>query len=125
MAELQDFVGTWKYDGRYPRSSHTITWRFDGRQLHGRWVVESTAADEEGNRKSFDLPVGDPWLENGVLLFHVLNGPWPSEFRLLSGAEAIVGASEEKLPPQLRTPEHQRSIEGHRVRLTRQTPATH
>jgi len=44
-------------------------------------------------------------------------GPYVTEFRLLGGGEAAVGAAVDKLPPELVGPEHQQSIEGHRVRL--------
>jgi hypothetical protein len=50
----------------------------------------------------------------------VNRGPYLSEFTLISKDEAVVGAAADKLPPEFAGPEHQRSIEGHRVRLLRQ-----
>ena len=63
--------------------------------------------------------VGEPWIEEGLLLFRVNGGPYITEFRLVGPDEAVVGAVN-KLPPELRSPDHKQSIEGHRVRLTRQ-----
>ena len=64
--------------------------------------------------------VGEPWIEEGLLLFRVNGGPYITEFRLVGPDEAVVGAAVNKLPPELRSPDHKQSIEGHRVRLTRQ-----
>ena len=38
------------------------------------------------------MQIGEPWLEDGVLFFHVNGGPFISEFQLLGKAEAVVGA---------------------------------
>jgi len=66
------------------------------------------------------MQVGDPWLEDGLLLFHLNSGPYVTEFRLVGPDEAVVGAAVHKLPPEFAKPEHQVSIEAHRVHLTRQ-----
>ena len=39
------------------------------------------------------MQIGEPWLEDGVLFFHVNGGPFISECRLLGKAEAVVGAA--------------------------------
>jgi len=67
------------------------------------------------------MQVSDPWLEDGLLLFHVNRGPYITEFRLVGSNEAVVGAAVGKVPPEFAGPDHQRSIEEHRVRLTRQS----
>jgi hypothetical protein len=65
------------------------------------------------------MQIGEPQLDEGRLLFHINGGPHWSEFRLVGADEAIVGAAIDKLPPEYAGPEHRRSIEGHRVRLSR------
>jgi hypothetical protein len=65
------------------------------------------------------MQIGEPWLEDDILLFHVNGGPFVTEFRLVGDHEAVVGAAVHKLPAQFagRDP---RAIAGHQVRLTRQ-----
>jgi len=70
------------------------------------------------------VQVGVPTIEEGRALFSMNGGPFATEFRLIGGSEAIVGAAVDKLPPELSGPEHQRSIEGHRVRMTRVSDAS-
>ena len=66
------------------------------------------------------MQVGEPWLEEGLLRFHLNGGPYITEFRRVGPDEAVVGAAVNKLPLEFTGPDCQRSIEGHRVRLTRQ-----
>ena len=70
------------------------------------------------------MQIGDPWLEDGLLLFRVNGGPYITEFRLVGSNEAVIGAAVGKLPPEFAGPEHQRSMEGHRVHLTRALDGT-
>jgi hypothetical protein len=127
MAAFEDFVGTWHADRGAPYSRHTFVWEHDGAGLRGRWLIEAAeseaarAAAAAGRQTRFDMQIGEPWMEEDCLLFHVNGGPVISEFRLLGANEAVVGAALTKLPPELTGPEFQRSIEGHRVRLRRQT----
>ena len=67
------------------------------------------------------MQISDAWLEDGLLLFRVNGVPFVSEFRLVGEGVAVVGAAVDKLPTRLAESEHKRSIEGHRVRLTRQS----
>ena len=126
MGGLNDFVGTWRAEKGAPYSTHTFTWEPSGASLRGRWVIEAPdseaarAAAAAGCPMRLEMVVGEPWLEGGLLLFHVNSGPYITEFRLVAPDEAVVGAAVNKLPPELRGPDHQRSIDGHRVRLTRQ-----
>jgi hypothetical protein len=122
MGELNDFVGTWRAEKRAPHSTHTFTWEHAGAGLRGRWVIE--AGDSEARAAAAAEPTRlnagqEPWLEKGLLLFHVNGGPYITEFRLVGPDEAVVGAAVDKLPPEFTGPDYQRSIEGHRVRLAR------
>jgi hypothetical protein len=127
MADLTQFVGTWTADVGSPFSSHTFTWEPEGSRLRGRWLIEAPdspaarAATEAGRPGRIEMQIGEPWLENGLLLFHVNGGPFVTEFRLVGEDEAVVGAAMNKLPPTFAGPEYSRSIEGHRVRLTRKS----
>jgi hypothetical protein len=126
MAGLSDFVGTWRAERGAPFSIHTFTWEDTGTGLRGRWVIEAAdspaarAAAAAGRPTRIEMQVGDPWLENGLLLFCLNGGPYISEFRLVGSNEAAVGAAMDKLPPELAGPEHRRMIEGHQVQLIRQ-----
>lgn len=126
MGELRDFVGTWRAEKGAPFSNHTFTWENTASGLRGRWIIEAAdspamrAAAAAGRPTRFEMQVGDPWLEDGLLLFRINGGPYITEFRLVRSNEAVVGAAVDKLPPEFAGPEHQRSIEGHRVLLTRQ-----
>jgi hypothetical protein len=128
MADFSDFIGTWRAEGGGPYSAHTFIWEPAGVGLLGRWIIEAAdspaarAAASAGKPTRFEMRVGKPWLEDDLLLFHVNDGPVVTEFRLVSRNEAVVGAAVHKLPPELAGPEHRPSIEGHRVRLTRQRP---
>jgi hypothetical protein len=125
MAGLSDFVGTWRAERGAPFSIHTFTWEETGTGLRGRWVIEAPdspaarAPTAAGMPKRFEMQVGDPWLESGLLLFRLNGGPYISEFRLVASNEAVVGAAMDKLPPEFSGPEHRRMIEGHRVKLIR------
>jgi hypothetical protein len=127
MVDLTQFVGTWTEDAGPPFSSHTFTWELNGARLRGRWLIAASdspaarAATESGRPQRIEMQIGEPWLEDGLLLFHVNGGPFVTEFRLVGQSEAVVGAAVHKLPPQFAAPEHSRSIAGHRVRLTRQS----
>jgi hypothetical protein len=127
MGELGDFVGTWRAEKRAPFSSHTFMWENTGTGLRGRWIIEAaaspaaSAAAASGRPTRFEMQVSDPWLEDGLLLFHVNGGPYITEFRLVGSNEAVVGAAVSKLPPEFAGPDYQRAIEGHRVQLTRQS----
>jgi len=129
MAELTPFVGTWIANVGHPFSSHTFTWESEGSCLRGRWLIEAPDSPAErsaaaaGRPLRIEMQIDEPWLEDGLLLFHVKGGPFVTEFRLVGEGEALVGAAAHKLPPQFAGPEHSRSIEGHRVRLTRQSDA--
>ena len=129
MTGVSDFIGVWSAASGFPYSSHTITWELDGQRLRGRWLIEAARppgahADQDGPKR-FEMQLGEPWIEDGVLLFHVNGGPYASEFRLAGQDEAIVGAAVDKLPPELRKPELQRSIEAHRARVRRGPALTH
>ena len=131
MTDFSEFIGTWRADREAPYSSHTFTWQPDDSGLLGRWIVEAAdspairaAAAATGRPTRFEMQVGQPWLEDDLLLFYVNGGPVATEFRLLSRNEAVVGAAVHKLPPELSGPEHRESIEGHRVRLTRKPETT-
>lgn len=127
MADLSDFIGTWRAEEGAPFSSHTFTWESAGLGLSGRWIIEAAdrpaarAAAAAGRPTRLEMRVGTPWLEDDLLLFHVNDGPFVTEFRIVSRNEAVVGAAVHKLPPEFAGPEHGRSIEGHRVRLRRQS----
>ena len=126
MADFSDFIGTWRAEEGAPYSSHTFTWETAGTGLLGRWIIEAAdspaarAAAAAGRPARFEMPVGKPWLEDDLLLFRLHDGPFVTEFRLVGRNEAVVGAAVHKLPSEFSGPEHLRSIEGHRVRLTRQ-----
>jgi hypothetical protein len=45
------------------------------------------------------MQIGEPWLEDGLLLFHVNGGPYITEFRLVDSNEAVLGAAVGKVPP--------------------------
>jgi hypothetical protein len=130
MNELGDFVGTWRASPGAPYSNHTFTWQVSDEGLEGRWIIEASdsprarEADAQGRPTRFEVPIESPWLESGVLFFRANNAPFVSEFRLAGPNDAVVGAAVEKLPAEFTGPEFQRSIEGHRVRLTRQSEAT-
>jgi hypothetical protein len=130
MTQLSDFIGTWCASQGPPYSDHTFTWEASTDGLQGRWIIEapdSPAAREaarQGRPTRIEIPIGSPWLESGVLLFRLHEGPYISEFRLTGPDEAVVGAAVDKLPAEFVGPEFQRSIEGHRVRLIRQPRRT-
>ena len=127
MADLIRFVGTWTADGGSPSSTHTFTWESEDARLRGRWLVEAPdspaarAAAAAGRPLRIEMQISDAWLEDGLLLFRVNGVPFVSEFQLVSEGVALVGAAVHKLPAQFAESEHKRSIEGHRVRLTRQS----
>jgi hypothetical protein len=130
MSQLSDFVGTWTSSRGEPFSDHTFTWQPSEDGLQGRWIIEAPvsptarSAASEGRPTRIEIPIDAPWLESGVLFFRMHAGPYISEFRLAGRDEAVVGAAVDKLPPELAGPEYQRSIEGHRVRLSRQSEGT-
>ena len=127
MSEVSDFVGTWRAEKGAPFSTHTFTWEDTGTGLRGRWIIEAPdspatrAAAAAGRPTRFEMQVSDPWLEGGLLLFQVNRGPYITEFRLVDSNEAVVGAAVGQGPPEFAGADHQRSIEGHRVHLTRQS----
>ena len=41
MAELSDFVGTWRAEKGAPLSSHTFMWENTASGLRGRWIIEA------------------------------------------------------------------------------------
>ena len=130
MGGLDHFVGTWRAEKGAPYSTHTFTWENTGAGLRGRWIIEAAAspaaraAAVAGKPTRVEMQVGDAWLEDGVLFFYLNGGPCITEFRLVDSDEAVVGAAVGKLPPAYSGPDYQRSIEGHRVRLTRQRGPT-
>ncbi|MGE3807931.1 MAG: hypothetical protein AB7K24_24975 [Gemmataceae bacterium] len=130
MTELSSFIGTWRASLGFPYSDHTFTWQVAGEGLHGSWVIEAADSPEareaaaQGRPTRWEIPIESPWLEAGVLFFRMNNSPFVSEFRLTGPDEAVVGAAVDKLPAELTGPSFQRSIEGHRVRLTRQSETT-
>lgn len=127
MGELTDFVGTWHAKREAPFSSHTFTWESTATGLRGRWIIEAPdspearAAAAAGRPTRFEMAVGDPWQEAGRLLFHINEGPYLSEFKLVGTNDAVLGAAVDKLPPELTGPDELQSIEGHRVQLSRQS----
>lgn len=121
-ADLSQFVGTWTADVGTPFSSHTFSWERAGSRLRGHWRIrapDSTTA-ATGQPKLVEMEISEPWLEDDLLLFHVNGGSLVTEFRIVGRGETVVGVAVHKLTPHLVGPEHNRSIEGHRVRLTRQ-----
>jgi hypothetical protein len=130
MTQLSDFVGTWRASSGPPSSDHTVTWVMSAEGLQGRWIIEATdssaiqEATRQGRPTRIELSIGTSWLESGVLLFRMHEGPYVSEFRLAGPDEAVVGAAVDKLPAELAGAQFQRSIEAHRVRLTRQIETT-
>lgn len=129
MADFSDFIGTWRADEGAPYSSHTFTWEPAGIGLVGRWIIEAAdspaarAVASAGRPTRLEMRVGRPWLEDDLLLFHLNDAPFVTEFRLVTQNEAVVGAAVHKLPSEFAGPEHRQSIEGHRVQLTRQVQA--
>ena len=127
MLELSHFVGTWRAEKGAPLSSHTFMWEQTAAGLRGRWIIEAPdspatrAMAAAGRPTRFEMQVGEPWLEDGLLLFHINGWPGVSEFRLVGPNEAVVGAAISKLPPELTKPEYRQAIERHRVQLTRQS----
>src|SRR5688572_16887934 len=124
MADLQDFVGTWRAERGVPYSIHTFTWETAGTGLLGQWIIEATVAERPPSSalvrhwpRRVLMPVGEPRLDGRRLLFNVSGSPFVTEFRLLDSGEAVLGAAVDKLPPECTGAEHQRSIEGHTVRL--------
>jgi hypothetical protein len=130
MNQLSDFVGTWRASRGAPFSDHTFAWQPSEDGLQGRWIIEAPDSPKAreaaslGQPTRIEIEVGSPWLESGVLFFSMPDGPYISEFRLAGPDEAVVGAAVDKLPAELSGPEYQRSIEGHWVRLTRQSATT-
>jgi hypothetical protein len=129
MSDLTHFVGSWVADAGAPFSTHTFTWELEGSRLRGRWLIEAPdspatrAVAAAGRPLRIELQIGDAWLEDGLLLFHVNEGSLVAEFRLVSESDAIVGAAVHKLPFQVSASAHKQSIEGHRVRLARRSEA--
>jgi hypothetical protein len=127
VADLIDFVGTWRAEGGSPFSTHTFTWESEDARLHGLWLVEAPdspaarAAAAAGKPLRIEMQISDAWLEDGLLLFRVNGVPFVSEFRLVGEGVAVVGAAVHTLSGQFAYADHKRSIEGHRVRLTRQS----
>jgi hypothetical protein len=124
MVDLQDFVGTWRSERGFPYSTMTFTWVITDDGLRGDWLIEAAAPPpgvdtwrSNPQAMRLQMQVGAPTLEEGRALFTINGGPYLTEFRLLGGGEAAVGAAVDKLPPEMAGPEHQRSIEGHRVRM--------
>ena len=130
MVQLTDFIGTWRAENGAPFTSHTFTWALRDGHLVGRWILEvpdaatARAATAAGRPTWGEMQIGEPWLEDGVLLFHVSGGPFITEFRLLGKAEAVVGAALHKLPQGAFSGYERsaaRSAAAHQVRLLRQT----
>jgi hypothetical protein len=127
VADLDHFVGTWTAENGSPFSTHTFTWESEDARLRGRWRVEApdspaaSAAAAAGKPLRIEMQISDAWLEDGLLLFRVNGVPFVSEFRLVGEGVAVVGAAVHKLPARLAESDHKRSIEGHRVILTRQS----
>jgi len=126
MGELSDFVGTWRAERGAPFSSHTFTWENTATGLRGRWIIEAAdtpevraAAAAAGRPTRLEMTVGNPWQEEGRLLFHINEGPYLSEFKLAGTNDAVLGAAVDKLPPEFTGPDEMPSIEGHRVHLSR------
>lgn len=67
------------------------------------------------------MQVGVPSFDEVRLLFGVNGSPIVTEFRIVGENEAVLGAAVDKLPPEFTGPEFQRSAEGHRVRLRKQS----
>ena len=126
MSDLIRFIGTWKANDGPPYSIHTFTWTPNGSSLRGSWLIEGSVAARDITSElptQFEMQIGEPWLEDGLLLLTVNGGPFVTEFRLIGDDEAVVGAALNQLPPHLAGPKHRSSIEAHRVRLTRESPA--
>ncbi len=98
MADLTQFLGTWIQDIGPPFSNHTFRWELEGSHLRGRWVVEAPdspaarAATEAGRPLRIEIQIGDAWLDDGVLLFHVNGAPFVAEFRPVGEGEALRSA---------------------------------
>ncbi len=124
MADLRDFAGTWTACKGAPFSNHRFTWQLEGDHLEGRWVIEAAdsraarAAAAAGQPTRSECPIRECRLDGSRVLFQQSSGPFVSEFRLVSDHEAVVGAAVDQLPPEF-VQKYGRSIEGHRVMLTR------
>ena len=127
MATLDDFVGKWRAEEGAPYSTHTFTWEPSGTGLSGAWIIEATVQGEPSPTargsfpKRLEMQIGKPTLEENRLLFEIEGSLGITEFRLIGPSEATLGAAADKLPAEWTGPEFRRSIEGHRVRLTRHT----
>jgi hypothetical protein len=128
---VQDFLGIWRSERGAPYSTQTFTWTATDGGLRGECVIEVVAPPpgmgtwmSTAGPRRHDMPIGPPIFEEDRALFTVNNMPYVAEFRLLGNGEAAFGAAMDKLPPELAGPEHQRSIDAHRVRLTRIADAT-
>ena len=125
MADLTDFAGTWTACKGAPFSKHRFTWQLEGDHLEGRWVIEAgdsraaRAAAAAGQPTRSECPIRECRLDGSRVLFQQSSGPFVSEFRLVSDHEAVVGAAVDQLPPEF-VQKFGRSIEGHRVMLTRE-----
>lgn len=127
MFDLAKFVGTWRGQKGNPSVAHTFTCKLEGNHLRGHYIMELPGSSDSSGAfvstatipSRIEMQIGEPSLEDGVLLFNVNDSPFPAEFRLVGENEAVLGAASHKLPTDFQA-DHQRSIEGHRVHFTRQ-----
>jgi len=126
MDDVFPFVGTWLGDHRSGVTAHTFTWSIVGDQLKGRWVIEAPdvpmvrAYPPNGRSMRIEMNIGEPWVENGALLFSTNGSPIETEFRLLGTDEAVVGASLDRVATVFSGMDLRRSLEAHRIFLVRQ-----
>lgn len=114
MSDLAKYIGTWHGQTGDPGVIHTLTWKSDGSGLRGRYIMQPP----QSTAPSILMEISEPVIEDEVLIFTVQHSPFPAEFRLVAENEAIFGAASRKLPAELLA-DHRRSIEKHRVRLSR------
>lgn len=126
MTNLEDFIGTWRSERGAPYSTMTFIWSAGDEGPRGEWIIEAAAPPpgtatwmSNPRPRSLQMRLGPPTFEADRALFTINDGPYITEFRLIGDREAAVGAAVDKLPPEFSEPEYQRSIEGHRVRLTK------
>jgi hypothetical protein len=122
------FLGAWANEGSPPFATHLFTWSQNGDQLVGRWVISPSGPDaasrarQAGVPDRIEMPVDDVEVEDGRILFGTHGAPGMAEFRLIDKNRAVVGTAVDRLPAEYAARMTPRSIEGHRVYLTRHAP---
>lgn len=83
MANLQDFVGTWRAERGAPFSTHTVTWEAADAGLRGEWTIEATVADSRQSSarvrhwpKRLQMQISEPSLDEGCSGSRKWRGTW-------------------------------------------------